>query len=207
MRVRSAFLAPAAFVVFAAACGGDTTPGTTTPGPASLTATTTASAPTPTATPDRRTPTPTPTAPPDLTSAQVCDLVPATNVAAALGVPSVEQEAVATSTPQCSYTFPSVGTTNNVVLAVMRDADVGGRTGSDAFEYAVSINRALAGGGADEREVPNLGDQAVFMAGDSVRLLIVQAGLRIITVAGTELTAEQAGAIALDAVESQGHET
>jgi len=201
MILRIGSLASLALILLLAACGDDGTPAPATTTPTQATATASVPPSTPTATPDRRTPTPTPTAPPNLTSQQVCDLVPASSVARALGVDSVERETVDSPTPQCSYRFATEDGSNNVALAVMSDADVGGRTGADAFEYAVSLNRAFAGDSSTETEVPNLGDQAVFMSGPAVSLLIVQAGLRVVTVSGTELTAQQAAAIALGAVE------
>lgn len=200
MSFRAALLLCVALLPLAACGGDDSTPAPAATVSAPVSATPSVSAPTPATTPDRHTPTPTPTPPPNLTSQQVCDLAPAASVAAALGVSSVEQKPVDVSTPQCSYTFTSGDSTNNLVLAVMRDSDVGGRTGSDAFEYAVSVNRAVAGDAAEETEVPDLGDQAVFMSGPAVKLLIVQAGLRIVTVAGTELNADAAAAIAQGAV-------
>jgi hypothetical protein len=132
---------------------------------------------------------------PDFSGEDVCALNTPAEVGAALGVTIEGAEPSSGGTPSCSYTFTTPeGTGNNVVVAVMRSSDVGGRSGTDAFEFAVEVNRRYSDGAA-EQEV-DVGDDALYMDGAAVGLLIIRQGERVMTIAGTTITVEAATAIA-----------
>lgn len=125
-----------------------------------------------------------PAPPPDLTSAQVCELVPAATVAEALGVAAVTPAAAGSSgTPQCAYGFERAdGTESNVTVAALRvDGDLAGRVGDDAFRYTVDLNRRAGGAGVEERPVA-IGDEALVFTGEALRLVVIRYGGRIVTV-------------------------
>jgi hypothetical protein len=58
----------------------------------------------------------------------------------------------------------------------------------------LDLNRTFSNN-AKEEKVSGVGDQAIFMTGQSNRILIVQDGKKIITLAGQDLTKDSATAI------------
>lgn len=134
---------------------------------------------------------------PTFAGRDICAFVPATRVGAALGGVSVtEAQPSQSGTPQCSYSYTGPdGAPTNVVLAVMRPVeDLGGASGATGHDVAFTAN-VLAGGAVPE-EVPAIGDRATWFAGPPVALMIASRGDQVVTVSGTALTQEQAGALA-----------
>jgi hypothetical protein len=172
---------------------GLTTAGPTTTAPATAAATTAPSASSPTS------PT-SPTSPgggPAPTSEEVCALVSALRVGSALGGVDVVDAEPGSGTPQCSYTYSAPGgRSTNVVLAVMRpDEDLGGAVGAEGHQAAVDANVAAGTGGGPE-EVASIGDRATWFAGPPAAVMVASRGDDVVTVSGTDVTQEQAGALA-----------
>jgi hypothetical protein len=121
---------------------------------------------------------------PDMTSGQICTLMPANMVGTALGVRGVVAEPGAdTGTPQCSYKFnlDSGQQTDATIAALRSQADMGGRFGADAFDFVVSLNKAAAQDPVTQTPL-EVGNQAVLLTGSHLYMAIVQLGGRIVTV-------------------------
>jgi hypothetical protein len=119
--------------------------------------------------------------PPALTAADICDRLSIDSVAADTGLDLVGATADDAATPQCAYEYTNdTAGVSNLTVASMRPEDVGGRTGSDAFEFVVGINAAVAGDEAESQEV-SAGDAAIRFSGPMVDLGIVQVGDSVFT--------------------------
>lgn len=118
----------------------------------------------------------------DALSAEViCERLSIASVAADTGLDIVRATPDDSATPQCAYEYTSdTGDISNLTVASMRPADVGGLTGSDAFDLVVGINESIAGDGADTQEV-SAGDAALRISGASLHLGVVQVGDRVLT--------------------------
>ncbi|CAN5762867.1 hypothetical protein BH24ACT3_BH24ACT3_11900 [soil metagenome] len=142
-----------------------------------------------------------PNRPGPLLAEEVCDLLRADEVAAAVEGPVGAAEVVPGGTPQCSFRYTGAsGTTASVVLSVQRtEEDLGGRSGREGFDHALTLSADLSPGGFDP--IDGLGDAAAFAAGDVLGLLVVQAGDQVVAVAGEGLERDVAIRIIRPAVE------
>ena len=110
-----------------------------------------------------------------LSAQEVCDTVTAAIVADTLGLDiSGATAADSGSTPQCAYTYETdSGGTSNITIASMDATAVSGRTGQEAFDYVVEINRGVAGGTDFEEVDVDAGDRAIRFTGQALHLGIV----------------------------------
>lgn len=140
-------------------------------------------------------------APPDLSGQDVCDALPGDDVGRAIGTEVTEAESPSVGTPQCSYSFDEDDTVSSVVVAAQRsDDDLGGRSGQDALDYSVELNRMIAGPDTMFEEVTLDGaDAAVAIEGEAVSGVLVLVGGRVITVFSTALDLEQLTGLAASA--------
>jgi hypothetical protein len=139
-------------------------------------------------------------APRDLTPQQVCQLVEAGDIANAFAVFSADATPASNGLALCSYEFMSSGQYASIFVRVVRSADVGGRSPPRAFKYTVEQTRQSLDG-ARETRIRGLGDAAVFMSGVTDKVLIVQAGPRVLVVQGKVLADDTAAAIARTAID------
>ena len=117
-----------------------------------------------------------------LTATEICDRLTVASVAADTGLDVLLASPDDAATPQCAYEYANdTGAVSNLTVASMRPEDVGGLTGSDAFDFVVQINETVAGEGADIQEV-SAGDAAIRISGTSLQLGVVQVGDQILTV-------------------------
>lgn len=115
------------------------------------------------------------------TGEEICARLTIDSVAADIGLDVIAAEPDDTATPQCAYDYTNEsGATSNLTVAAMRPEDVGGATGSEAFETVVEINRSLAGDDVDEQEI-DAGDGAVRLSGPALHLGIVRVGDHVYT--------------------------
>lgn len=115
------------------------------------------------------------------TGEEICARLTIDSVAADIGLDVIAAEPDDTATPQCAYDYTNEsGATSNLTVAAMRPEDVGGATGSEAFEMVVEINRSLAGDDVDEQEI-DAGDGAVRLSGPALHLGIVRVGDHVYT--------------------------
>ena len=129
-----------------------------------------------------------------LTSAELCERIDPAMVSDTLGLEVVGVEETMQSTPQCSIGYGlDTGVTSNVTVASMRPDDIGGRTGAEAFDYVVDVNRSIASGEEVEESTPEAGDRALRLSGSSLHLGIVAAGDHLLTVIvpASDATGEQ----------------
>lgn len=117
-----------------------------------------------------------------LTGKQICERLTIASVAADTGLDVTTATPDDSSTPQCAYEFTrSSGGTSNLTVASMRPEDVGGLSGSAAFDYVVKVNKAIAGDtGVDEQEVA-AGDAAIRLSGAALHLGVLQVGDQVLT--------------------------
>lgn len=134
-----------------------------------------------------------------LTSEEVCAAVTGDDVGAALGVTVTEAEPDDSDTPQCHYNYTlESGSASNITIASMRsDEDLGGRTGDDAYDYVLDINRAVADDGDMQEVELDSGDRATRFTGNSLHLGVIDVDGRIFTVI---VPADDAPADAADAL-------
>jgi hypothetical protein len=117
-----------------------------------------------------------------LSGATICERLTVASVAADTGLDVVMATPDDTATPQCAYDYTNdTGGVSNLTVASMRSEDVGGMTGSDAFDFVVEINTSIAGADAETQEV-SAGDAAVRLSGSSLHLGVLQVGDRVLTV-------------------------
>ena len=116
-----------------------------------------------------------------LTGTEICERLTVASVAADTGLDVLLASPDDAATPQCAYEYANdTGAVSNLTVASMRPEDLGGLTGSDAFDFVVQINESVAGDGADTQEV-SAGDAAIRISGTSVQLGVVQVGDQILT--------------------------
>lgn len=118
-----------------------------------------------------------------LTGAQICERLTVDAVAADTGLDVTKATPDDSSTPQCAYDYvKSTGETSNLTVASMRPDDVGGLSGSEAFDYVVQINKSIAGDDADvDEQKISAGDAAIRLSGESVHLGVLQVGDQVLT--------------------------
>ena len=119
-----------------------------------------------------------------LTGAEICQLLPAVDVGEALAFEVSDAVADDTSTPQCAYHYTRAdGTFDNVAVAALRSVeDLGGRTGKDAFDYVVEINRGFAAGTEVTETEISAGDGAIVLVGESLNFGVIDVGGRVVTI-------------------------
>jgi hypothetical protein len=127
-----------------------------------------------------------------LTSAAICEALTPELVGEAIGLEVSDPEGADEGTPQCSYSFDADGVFSNVTVAAPDpDDDLGGRSGDEALEYSVELNEsAVPGAEASDVEVEGA-DAAVLIESDVVFNLLVLVDGQILTVASSELDADQ----------------
>jgi hypothetical protein len=114
-----------------------------------------------------------------VTGAAICQRLTTDSVAADLGVEVTAAVPDDSATPQCAYEYTTdTGATSNLTVAFMRPADVGGRTGVDASDFTLGINRAFAGD--DEQEV-DAGEAAVRLSGSGIHVGVLRVGDQVYT--------------------------
>jgi hypothetical protein len=127
----------------------------------------------------------------EVTGRDVCATLPPPAASRALGV---EVDAAAPgdgATPQCTYSYVNAdGNDSTFTLAAMRPADIGGRTGLEAFDYMVELSRGLAGPVSLDQEDLAVGDKAVRITGGDVHTGVVAAGGLLLTVTVPERDAD-----------------
>lgn len=139
--------------------------------------------------------------PVELTSTQLCTDVPAETAAKALGLTIDSSEAGTTATPQCTYGYTNAaGNDSTFTLAAMRPADIGGRTGLEAFTYMVDLSKGLAGPVALDEQDLGVGDKATRITGGQVHTAVLAAGGHLLTVTVPEADASASQVDALTGV-------
>ncbi|WP_139979579.1 hypothetical protein [Nocardioides litoris] len=127
----------------------------------------------------------------ELTGKQLCADLPADAAGRALGVAVESAEPGETATPQCTYGYENAaGDDSTATLAAMRPADIGGRTGLEAFAYMVDLSRGLAGPVDLQQEDLRAGDKAVRITGGGVHTGVLAAGGFLLTVTVPERDAD-----------------
>jgi hypothetical protein len=112
---------------------------------------------------------------------EICERLTIASVAADTGLDVVRAIPDDDATPQCAYEYANdTGGVSNLTVASMRSEDVGGLTGSDAFDFVVRINESIAGDGAETHEL-SAGDNAIRLSGASLHVGVVQLGDRVLT--------------------------
>lgn len=121
-------------------------------------------------------------APGELTSDDICRLLPADAAAGALGVDPVTTTPVTSGTPQCSYAFTGAdGVDTDATVATLRSAeDMGGRTGTDAYTWVVDLNIEAAAGEVTQTPL-SFGDEGVVLTGETLHMAVIRYGDRIVT--------------------------
>jgi hypothetical protein len=124
--------------------------------------------------------------PDDLRPKQVCKLVADDLVAEAVGADISEVRPSEAGTPQCNWWYQEPdGPSTNVVVAVQRaEADLDGRAGPAAFDYALELNEMHLTE-PTFTEVDGLGEAATLVTGSSAQGIVVLApDGRVVTVFG-----------------------
>jgi hypothetical protein len=112
---------------------------------------------------------------------EICERLSIASVAADTGLDVVRATPDDDATPQCAYEYTNdTGGASNLTVASMRSEDVGGLTGSAAFDFVVQINESIAGDGAETQQV-SAGDNAIRLSGTSLHVGVVQLGDRVLT--------------------------
>jgi len=169
--VKTRVVLPAALIALVAlsACGGDGDTGGSSE--ATVTATATATA----------TDTDTDADADVLSGAVICERLSVDSVAADTGLDVTRAVPDDSGTPNCAYEYNNdTGAVSNLTVASMQPADMGGLTGSEAYDFVVGINEAVAGDGAETQEV-SAGDAAIRISGSGVQLGVLQVGDQVLT--------------------------
>lgn len=115
---------------------------------------------------------------------QICDDLPGADVADALDVNVTASAVGGSPTAQCAYTYTagSAQMSTITVASMSSEVDLGGRSGREAFDYIVELNRGVAGGtSVDEEGVP-VGERAVRLTGSELHLGVISSGGHLLTV-------------------------
>jgi hypothetical protein len=139
----------------------------------------------------------------DESGADICGALTGEMVSAAIGVTITATDGFGLGTPQCSYSFEDEGTITTVSVAAQRtDEDLGGLTGRDALELAVSANEAMVENEAESSDVSVEGaEAAVAIDGKVISGVIVLApDGHVYTVFSPALDHEQLSALAAAAL-------
>jgi len=116
-----------------------------------------------------------------LSGAVICERLSVDSVAADTGLDVTRAVPDDSGTPNCAYEYNNdTGAVSNLTVASMQPADMGGLTGSEAYDFVVGINEAVAGDGAESQEV-SAGDAAIRISGSGVQLGVLQVGDQVLT--------------------------
>jgi len=116
-----------------------------------------------------------------LSGAVICERLSVDSVAADTGLDVTRAVPDDSGTPNCAYEYNNdTGAVSNLTVASMQPADMGGLTGSEAYDFVVGINEAVAGDGAETQEV-SAGDAAIRISGSGVQLGVLQVGDQVLT--------------------------
>jgi len=116
-----------------------------------------------------------------LSGAVICERLSVDSVAADTGLDVTRAVPDDSGTPQCAYEYNNdTGAVSNLTVASMQPADMGGLTGTEAYDFVVEINETVAGDGAESQEV-SAGDAAIRISGSGVQLGVLQIGDRVLT--------------------------
>lgn len=116
-----------------------------------------------------------------LTGAEICERLSIDSLAAHTGLDVTQAVPDDTGTPQCAYEYNNTtGAVSNLTVAAMRPTDTGGLTGSEAYDFVVRINEAVAGDGAETQEL-SAGDAAIRISGSGVQLGVLRVGDQVLT--------------------------
>ncbi len=128
---------------------------------------------------------------------EICDLLPAADVGAALGVDIAPREPSVGGTPACSYEWTTAdGVVTNVVVAILRPIeDLGGNAGAAGYRVALDTNRSFAAEDSVDEEVRGVGDGARWLSGAATSVLIAYQGDHVVSMAGGEMSQEAAALI------------
>lgn len=114
-------------------------------------------------------------------AADICERLTVASVAADTGLDISRAVPDDAATPQCAYEYVTdTGGVSTLSVASMRSQDVGGLSGSDAFDVVVDINETAAGDGAESQGL-SAGDAAVRITGTSLHLGVLQLSDRVFT--------------------------
>ena len=112
---------------------------------------------------------------------EICERLTVASVAADTGLDVVRATPDDDATPQCVYEYTDdTGGASNLTVASMRSQDVGGLTGSAAFDFVVQANESVVGEGAETQDV-SAGDNAIRLSGTMLHVGVVQLGDRVLT--------------------------
>ena len=112
---------------------------------------------------------------------EICERLTVASVAADTGLDVVRATPDEDATPQCAYEYTDeTGGASNLTVASMRSQDVGGLTGSAAFDFVVQVNESVVGQGAETQDV-SAGDNAIRLSGTMLHVGVVQLGDRVLT--------------------------
>ena len=76
---------------------------------------------------------------------EICERLTVASVAADTGLDVVRATPDDEATPQCAYEYTTdTGGVSNLTVASMRNEDVNGLAGSDAFDFFLQINESVA---------------------------------------------------------------
>ncbi len=118
-----------------------------------------------------------------LTAEDICEAVPADTVAEATGLEITEATASTSSTPQCAYSFVSEnGPDSNLTVAASRYTSSDAQSIEQAFDGAVQINIATAGGTSVEQTEVDAGDEAIILSGTVLDLGVLRVGNVLVSV-------------------------
>jgi hypothetical protein len=127
---------------------------------------------------------------PTMTGVEICRQLTVESVASALDLAVTAAVADDSATPQCAYEYTNdTGGTSNLTVASMRPADVGGLTGSEAYDVTVDVNRAFA---PNDEQAVDAGDEAVRLSGSALHAGILRIGDQVYTVIVPTVDAEPA---------------
>ena len=116
-----------------------------------------------------------------LSAEVICERLTVASVTADIGLDVTRATPDDSATPQCAYEYTNEsGGVSNLTVASMRAEDVGGLTGSDAFDFVVGINESIAGDDAETQDV-SAGDAALRISGTSLHVGVVQVSDRVLT--------------------------
>jgi len=116
-----------------------------------------------------------------LSGAVICERLSVDSVAADTGLDVTRAVPDDSGTPQCAYEYNNdTGAVSNLTVASMQPADMGGLTGSEAYDFVVKINETVAGDGAESQEV-SAGDAAIRISGSGVQLGVLQVSDQLLT--------------------------
>ena len=123
------------------------------------------------------------------TSQEVCDLVTAEDMGAAVAGEVSKVTPRDLSTPQCSYDFTTAeGDRANLSIAVQRpEEDLGGKAGEAGFAMATSVVIY----DTPYEPLDGVGDKAAISASDGFTQIVVLAGDQVLTIGGNVPVTEE----------------